>query len=117
MPQQNLFKLFKFLDFLWKSEFLCKNFLHQTYIQNTSKIFNLILSFRANNKLDNTSANSNASKQIYPKCIILHTSLSFSHNIHQPLSLSSGKFIFFIVHQDQFDHLKNIFLLLVSFDI
>ena len=114
------------------------------------------MSFRANNKLDNTSTNSNASKQIiYLKCIIwwkcpklnhkeiesdlsfwkrslrlhensvkiscqyiiLHNRLSFSHNIYQPLSFIKWEIYIFFVHQDQFDHLKNIFLLLVSFDI
>jgi len=108
----------------------------------------LILSFRANNKLDTTCANSNASKQIiYLKCIIwwkcpklshkeIETDLSFwkrslrlrekfcknqlpiyhtsqksfipSQHLSATFFIKWDIFIFF-VHQDQFDHLKNIF--------
>ena len=49
---------------------------------------------------------------------IYHTSQkSFSHNIYQPLSLSSGKFLFFLYIKTNSTIWKIFFLLLLSFDI
>jgi len=134
-PITNLVKTFKFFGFSMEERVLMQEFLTSKLLfKILPKYSILILSFRANYKLDNTCANSNASKQIiYLKCIIwwkcpklshkeietdvsfwkrslrlrekfcknqlpiYHTSQkSFSHNIYQPLSLSSGKFTFFL---------------------